>query len=320
MTMTADQENAHYHLMAAAVARLVEQAEEQPSLETLAETAGLSPFHFQRLFTRWAGVSPKRFLQHLTVEHAKKRLDEGAGVLEASFDVGLSGPSRLHDLFVSCEAATPGGYKARGDGMVIRWGRFPTVFGAALLGVVERGLCWLGFDDGICGGGDGLDELRGMWPLARLIEEPAAAEDYAKRIFYGETVFDRPLSLALRGTNFQIQVWRALLRIPDGALTAYGDVAAAVGLPQASRAVGAAIGRNPLALVIPCHRVIRKSGIVHRYRYGCDRKRALIGWEQSRRTAAGETAAGASTGGAADDPSPDSPPGAPSVAGASPVS
>lgn len=291
---------AHYHLMADAIAYLVERAEDQPSLETLAETAGLSPFHFQRLFTRWAGVSPKRFLQYLTLSHAKRRLDDGAAVLEAALDAGLSGPSRLHDLFIACEAVTPGGYKAKGAGLTIRWGRRPTAFGVAVLGVADRGLCWLGFDDGLRSGADGLDELRGAWPLATLIEDAGAIETYARRIFdqriFDQRLFDgheapdrppsdRPLSLLLRGTNFQIQVWRALLRIPEGALTTYQHVAAAVGSPGAARAAGAAVGRNPLALVIPCHRVIQKSGVIHHYRYGEQRKRALIGWEQARRGA-----------------------------------
>lgn len=278
-------DSAHYHLMAGAIAWLVERAENQPSLEELAECAGLSPFHFQRLFTRWAGVSPKRFLQYLTLEHAKRRLDEGAGVLEAALDAGLSGPSRLHDLFIACEAVTPGGYKAKGEGLTIRWGRRPTAFGRALLGVTERGLCWLGFDDDVMGGGDGLDELREAWPLANLVADDSVVEAYATRIFDGHRVPDRPLALLLRGTNFQIRVWQALLRIPEGALTTYQHLACAVGQPTAARAVGAAVGRNPLALAIPCHRVIQKSGVIHHYRYGNRRKRTLIGWEQSRRAA-----------------------------------
>lgn len=275
----------HYHLMADAIAWLVERAEEQPALDELAAMAGMSPFHFQRLFTRWAGVSPKRFLQHLTLEHAKRRLDEGAGVLEAALDAGLSGPSRLHDLFVACEAVTPGGYKAKGEGLTIRWGRRPTAFGEALLGATERGLCWLGFDNGINSGGDGLNELRAAWPLAELIADESAVLPYAQRIFDGHALPDRPLALLLRGTNFQIRVWQALLQIPEGALATYQQVAGAVGQPSAARAVGAAVGANPLALIIPCHRVIQKSGVIHRYRYGETRKRALIGWEQSRRAA-----------------------------------
>lgn len=286
MSVCSDEgDSAHYHLMADAIAWLVERAEEQPSLDDLAAMAGMSPFHFQRLFTRWAGVSPKRFLQHLTLEHAKRRLDDGAGVLEAALDVGLSGPSRLHDLFVACEAVTPGGYKAHGEGLTIRWGRRPTAFGDALLGATERGLCWLGFNDGITGGGDGLTELRDAWPLAELIADESAVAPYAQRIFDGHALPDQPLSLLLRGTNFQIRVWQALLRIPEGALTTYQQVACAVGQPAAARAVGAAVGANPLALVIPCHRVIQKSGVIHHYRYGNRRKRTLIGWEQSRRTA-----------------------------------
>jgi AraC family transcriptional regulator, regulatory protein of adaptative response / methylated-DNA-[protein]-cysteine methyltransferase len=280
-----EEDSPHYHLMARAIDLLTRQAEEQPSLERLAEQAGMSPFHFQRLFTRWAGVSPKRFLQFMTLEHAKQRLDEGAGVLEAALDVGLSGPSRLHDLFVTCEAVTPGGYKAKGEGLTIRWGRRPTAFGTALLGVTDRGLCRLGFDDGRRGGGDALAELTETWPAAELIEDDGAIDDIARRLFDDHSPPDKPLSLLLRGTNFQIQVWRALLRIPDGGLTTYQDVARDIGKPAAARAVGAAVGANPLAVVIPCHRVIQKTGVIHQYRYGCARKRALIAWEQSRRAA-----------------------------------
>lgn len=290
--LMSDAETQHYHLMARAIDWLVANAQDQPSLEVLAEQAGMSPFHFQRLFTRWAGVSPKRFLQHLTLDCAKRRLDEGAGVLEAALDAGLSGPSRLHDLFVACEAVTPGGYKAKGEGLTIRWGRRPTAFGAALLGVTDRGLCWLGFDDQISGGGDGLAELRETWPLAELIEDNYQIETISGRLFDDHGPPEKPLSLLLRGTNFQIQVWQALLRIPDGALVTYEAVARSIGRPQAARAVGAAVGRNPLALVIPCHRVIQKSGVIHHYRYGERRKRALIGWEQARRSAESDSPAG----------------------------
>ena len=270
----------HYHLMARAIDWLAAHADEQPSLETLAEQAGMSPFHFQRLFTRWAGVSPKRFVQHMTLAHAKRRLDEGAAVLETALDVGLSGPSRLHDLFIACEAVTPGGYKAKGEGLVIRWGRRPTAFGEALLGVTDRGLCWLGFDQGLRSGGDGLAELQEQWPLAKLINDDCAIETISEALFDSHGPPNKPLSLLLRGTNFQIQVWRALLRIPDGALTTYQDVARSIGQPNAARAVGTAVGANPLAVAIPCHRVIQKSGVIHQYRYGASRKRALIAWEE----------------------------------------
>lgn len=273
-----------HRMIARAIHHLVENWQDQPSLDDLAAVAGLSPFHFQRLFTRWTGISPKRFVQFLTLDNAKRLLAENRSVLDVALDVGLSGPSRLHDLFVACEAMTPGEYKALGGGLTIRWGLHDSPFGRALVAMTERGVCWLGFSDEE-DGRDALDELAGAWPAARLSEDPDATRPAAARAFG----WDRPpsgaepLRLLLKGTNFQIKVWEALMRIPPGALVSYQDVARAVGSPAAVRAVGSAVGRNPLCVLIPCHRVIQKSGIIHNYRYGNPRKRALLAWEQGRR-------------------------------------
>ncbi|WP_207455771.1 methylated-DNA--[protein]-cysteine S-methyltransferase [Azospirillum sp. SYSU D00513] len=277
----------HHRAIAAAIDHLVRNWQDQPSLEELAEMAGLSPFHFQRLFTRWTGISPKRFIQFLTLDTAKRLLAESRSVLDVALDVGLSGPSRLHDLFVACEAMTPGAYKAAGGGITIRWGLHGSPFGTALIGATGRGVCWLSFLDGDeaeeAKRAAALEEMAQAWPAARLEEDPAATGEAAARAFgwrSGEP--GEPLRLFLKGTNFQIKVWEALMRIPPGAVVSYEDVARAVGQPTASRAVGAAVGRNPVCVLIPCHRVIQKSGIIHNYRYGVPRKRALLAWEQGR--------------------------------------
>ncbi len=279
--MIAETETHHYRAVTTAIRHLVERWQDQPSLESLAEVAGMSPFHFQRLFTHWVGISPKRFVQFLTLDHAKRLLAENRSVLDTALDVGLSGPSRLHDLFVVCEAMTPGDYKTLGEGLVIRWGLHDCPFGRALVATTERGVCWLGFADRD-DGGDAVEEFIAQWPAARLIEDTDATRHAAARAFGWGGHDSEPLRLLLRGTNFQIKVWEALLRIPSGAVVSYEDVARSIGQPTAMRAVGAAIGRNPVCVLIPCHRVIQKSGIIHNYRYGVPRKRALLAWEQAR--------------------------------------
>ena len=286
--MTTESETIHYRALTTAIRHLVEHWQDQPSLEELAGVAGISPFHFQRLFTRWVGISPKRFVQFLTLGHAKRLLAENQSVLDTALDVGLSGPSRLHDLFVACEAITPGEYKALGDGLTIRWGLHDCPFGQALVGTTERGVCWLSFADRP-DGSDAMEEFVAEWPAARLVEDAQATRPTAARAFGWDGGGSEPLRLLLRGTNFQIKVWEALLRIPPGAVVSYENVARAIGQPTAMRAVGAAVGRNPVCILIPCHRVIQKSGIIHNYRYGVPRKRALLAWEQAR--AAGDEAA-----------------------------
>jgi AraC family transcriptional regulator of adaptative response/methylated-DNA-[protein]-cysteine methyltransferase len=240
-----------------------------------------SPFHFQRLFTRWAGVSPNQFMRFLSVEHAKAALEAGESVLEATFEAGLSGPGRLHDLLVTFEAVTPGEYKAMAAGIEIRWGIHASRFGDVLVAATERGICGLGFVEP---GGEtaAVDDLRGRWPRALLRRDKAATRCHAERLFkpQGATPGGAPLKLWVKGTNFQIKVWEALLRVPFGGLASYGGLARAVARPGAARAVGSALADNPVAYLIPCHRVIRASGRFETdYRWGTARKRALIGWE-----------------------------------------
>jgi AraC family transcriptional regulator of adaptative response/methylated-DNA-[protein]-cysteine methyltransferase len=265
----------HYRAIASAIDLIVESYQDQPSLDDMAAVAGMSPFHFQRVFKRWAGISPKRFAQFVTLGHAKRLLDDDESVLGAALEVGLSGPSRLHDLFVACEAMTPGDYKAGAGTLTIRWGLHDSPFGRALMAATPRGLCWLSFViDG--------DEEAAIRTAADLIRDEAATAGMAARVFAFDPTQDDPIPLVLRGTNFQIKVWEALLRIPAGRFISYQDLARAVGRPEAPRAVGAAVGRNPISLIIPCHRVILKSGIVHNYRWGVRRKKALLAFEAAR--------------------------------------
>ncbi|HEX8695410.1 MAG TPA: methylated-DNA--[protein]-cysteine S-methyltransferase [Longimicrobium sp.] len=270
-----------YQRIEQAIRYLERHYREQPRLEDVARSVHLSEFHFQRLFRRWAGISPKRFLQFLTVEHAKRRLEECRSVLEATYDAGLSSPGRLHDLFVSLEAVTPGEYKLRGAGLAIRYGFHETPFGTALLATTDRGVCGLAFVDED-GGGEALEDLRERWELARLAEDPRATADAARRIFDREQGDERPLPLFVQGTNHQVRVWQALLRVPAGALVTYEALADAAGAPGSARAVANAVGRNPVAFAIPCHRVIRKLGVMGGYRWGTARKQAILGWEAAR--------------------------------------
>jgi AraC family transcriptional regulator of adaptative response/methylated-DNA-[protein]-cysteine methyltransferase len=271
-----------------AIRLLQSRAREQPSLAEVAEAAGLSEFHFQRLFQRWAGISPKRFLQVLTLAEAKRMLAESRSLLDTSYEVGLSSPSRLHDLFLSLECMTPGEYKARAAGLTIRWGVEETPFGPALFAALERGLCGLSFlmeDDPETA----FAQLRARWPEATLEASPTAirplAEAFAARMA-GRA--DQPLALILKGTPFQLRTWEALLRIPAGHALAYADVAKLTGSPGASRAVGSAVGANPIAGLIPCHRVIQGTGALGDYRWGAPRKAVLLAVERGRRLEAGE--------------------------------
>jgi AraC family transcriptional regulator of adaptative response/methylated-DNA-[protein]-cysteine methyltransferase len=253
---------------------------DQPDLEDVAHSAGLSPFHFQRLFQRWAGVSPKRFLQFLTVENAKERLRESRSVLDAAYDSGLSGPGRLHDLFVSVESMTPGEYKALGKGLRIEYGVQNTPFGEALAATTAQGLCGFWFL-GRGGEREAVTLMKKNWPGARFV--PSGNRQQANRIFQSDPPGKaKPVKVLLKGTPFQLKVWEALLRIPAGCLLAYKDVAERVGDSKASRAVGTAIGQNPIAYLIPCHRVIRETGVLGDYRWGSARKKALLGWENAR--------------------------------------
>jgi len=263
-----------------AIAYLEENANTQPELSDVASAIGLSEYHFQRIFSRWAGISPKRFLQFLTKEGAKELLAKSENLLDTTYGVGLSSLGRLHDLFVTTEAVTPGQYKSGGTGLTIRYGLHDTPFGKTLIGTTERGICHLSFINST--EGNAIDALVSSWPEAKMIE------DYSKTASLVEPIFDlsqrgkQPLHLHLRGTNFQLKVWEALLRIPPGAVSSYQGLAEQAGRPGASRAVGTALGRNPIAVLIPCHRVIRKLGEFGNYRYGTPRKKALLGWEAAQ--------------------------------------
>jgi len=285
-----------YQRIEQAIRYLEAHHERQPSLREVAESVALSEYHFQRLFTRWVGISPKRFLQYLTKEHVKALLATSGDLLTVTYQAGLSSPGRLHDLFVNAEAVTPGEYKSRGDGLEITYGFHPTPFGECLLAATERGISNLIFlPDGSPQGA--LAELRKEWGKASLHEDAsrtqAAAEQVSQALLGGSTLplagaGGRPLGLHLRGTNFQLKVWEALLRIPEGALVSYDELAAWIGEPEAARAVGNAVGRNPIPLLIPCHRVIRKSGDFGGYRWGLPRKKAILGWEMAKTSRAVE--------------------------------
>ena len=271
-----------YKRIEQAIRYLEAHHERQPSLREVAESVALSEYHFQRLFTRWVGISPKRFLQYLTKEHVKALLTQSSDLLSVTYQAGLSSPGRLHDLFVNAEAVTPGEYKSRGEGLEITYGIHPTPFGECLLASTERGISNLIFlPDGSPQGA--VVELRKAWGKACLREEPsrtqAAAEQVSQALLGGTAL---PLALHLHGTNFQLKVWEALLRIPEGAVVSYDELAAWIGEPGAARAVGNAVGRNPIPLLIPCHRVIRKSGDFGGYRWGLPRKMAILGWEMAR--------------------------------------
>ncbi len=252
---------------------------DQPSLEELAAEVGETPTALQKLFTRWAGLSPKGFLQAVTLDHARRLLSEGMPLLETSLEVGMSGPGRLHDLFVTHEGMSPGDYKSRGAGLIMRYGYHVSPFGIALIMVTDRGLAGLAFCDP---GGEAaaLADMRGRWPNATCVEDVAATAPYAGRIFDpARWRPEEPLRLVMIGTDFQLRVWEALLRIPLGRARTYSSIAAAIGRPGASRAVGAAVGANPLSFVVPCHRAIGKSGALTGYHWGLTRKRAILGWE-----------------------------------------
>lgn len=277
---------ADYELVAAAIEYLETHHTTQPDLDQLAATLGFSASHLQRVFRRWAGISPKRFLQFLTVEHAKELLAQSHSVLDAAYDAGLSSPSRLHDLFVTVEAMTPGEFKAGGAGLTIAYGFHATPFGECLVGVTQRGVCALAFV-GADGRAAEVAMLATRWPNARLVQDETQTAAVAARVFArldmqnsaGKLSSRAPIRLLLAGTNFQMKVWEALLRVPPGQVTTYADVAEAMGQPSASRAVGSAVGANPVAYLIPCHRVIRKTGAIKDYRWGSTRKKAILGWE-----------------------------------------
>lgn len=272
-----------YEIVSRVVELLTENYRDQPSLDAIASDLGQSPTQLQKTFTRWAGLSPKAFLQAVTLDHAKRLLrQEEMPLLETSFELGLSGPSRLHDLFVTHEAMSPGEWKSRGGGLTIRYGYHPSPFGVALVMVTDRGLAGLAFNDP---GNEkaSFEDMAGRWPNALFIEDSAATACYAARIFNSDQWrADEPLRIVMIGSDFQIRVWEALLKIPMGRAVTYSDIACNIGQPTASRAVGAAIGRNPISFVVPCHRALGKSGALTGYHWGLTRKRAMLGWEAGK--------------------------------------
>lgn len=275
-----------YAVVAQAIHYIAENFQDQPELSQVASHVGLSEHHFQRLFSRWAGISPKRFQQFLTKEYARSLLAQTGSLLDATYGAGLSSPGRLHDLLVTTEAMTPGQIKQQGAGLTIRYGFHPSPFGLSLLGATERGICWLSFV-GEGGAGLELDTMQQSWCAADFVPDQMVSGALLPAIFGPEIGRDapeplQPLHIFIRGTNFQLKVWEALLRIPSGRAVTYGDVATWIGQPTASRAVGGAVGANRVAFLIPCHRILRGDGIVGNYRWGEARKRAMLGWEAAR--------------------------------------
>jgi AraC family transcriptional regulator, regulatory protein of adaptative response / methylated-DNA-[protein]-cysteine methyltransferase len=276
-----------YERIARVIRYLDERQTKQPNLADLAEHAGLSPSHFHRLFSNWAGITPKDFLQCLTFAHAKELLRAGESVLDVALESGLSGPGRLHDLCVHLEAASPGELKSGGEGWTLSVGFANSPFGKCLIAESPRGLCHLSFPE-IEMGASALTALQKEWPHAKVERNDQAAKRLAGEIFTrpNDPALRQPLRAFVRGTPFQVRVWQALLQIQPGALTSYGRLAETIGQPSAARAVGSAVGQNSLAFLIPCHRVIRETGVIGNYRWGSTRKRAILAWESTPRFAA----------------------------------
>ena len=272
-------EGSDYETVRRVIEKISLDFREQPSLDELAAEVGETPMGLQKLFTRWAGLSPKAFLQAVTLNHARRLLDEGLPLLDASMEVGMSGPGRLHDLFVTHEAMSPGDYKTRGAGLTIRYGWHLSPFGVALVMVTDRGLAGLSFNDA-GGEREAFADMSSRWPNAAYVEDVSATAPYAARIFDpARWRAEEPLRVVLIGTDFQVRVWQALLKIPMHKAKTYSAIAGEIGAPKASRAVGAAIGANPVSFVVPCHRALGKSGALTGYHWGLTRKRAILGWE-----------------------------------------
>ncbi|MGL3606960.1 methylated-DNA--[protein]-cysteine S-methyltransferase [Rhizobium sp. G187] len=276
-------EGSDYETVRQVIEMLTLDYQSQPSLDDIAERLGQSPTQLQKTFTRWAGLSPKAFLQAVTLDHAKRLLGrEELPLLETSLELGLSGPGRLHDLFVTHEAMSPGEWKARGAGLTIRYGYHPSPFGLSLVMITDRGLAGLAFAET---GGEAacFDDMARRWPNAKYVEDSEATASYAARVFHPERwSAEEPLRVVLIGSDFQIRVWQSLLEIPLGRAVTYSDIAQKIGQPTASRAVGAAVGRNPISFVVPCHRALGKSGALTGYHWGLTRKRAMLGWEAGK--------------------------------------
>ncbi len=271
-----------YDSVRRAIAFISERWRAQPTIEAMADAAGVTPDELHHLFRRWAGLTPKAFMQALTLDHAKNLLRDSASVLDAALDFGLSGPGRLHDLFVTHEAMSPGEWKNGGAGMTLRYGFHPSPFGTAIVIATERGLAGLAFADS---GGEqaALADMRGRWPNATYVEDYLSTAPLAQRIFVPKLWrADQPLRVVLIGTDFEVRVWETLLKIPMGKAVCYSDIANTINAPKASRAVGAAVGKNPVSFVVPCHRALAKDGKLTGYHWGITRKQAMLGWEAGR--------------------------------------
>jgi AraC family transcriptional regulator, regulatory protein of adaptative response / methylated-DNA-[protein]-cysteine methyltransferase len=270
---------ADYDVVRRAIGHIRGHWREQPEIEAIAEAAGVTPTELHHLFRRWAGLTPKAFLQALTLDGARQLLRDSASVLDATYEVGLSGPGRLHDLFVTHEAMSPGEWKSGGEGLTIFFGFHPSPFGSALVMATERGLAGLAFADP----GEepaALADMKARWPRATYVENSARTAAIARRIFdSSQWQQDKPLRVVLIGTDWEVRVWETLLQIPMGRLATYSDIASKIRKPAAARAVGAAVGKNPVSFVVPCHRVVGKSGDLTGYHWGITRKRAMLGWE-----------------------------------------
>jgi AraC family transcriptional regulator of adaptative response/methylated-DNA-[protein]-cysteine methyltransferase len=268
-----------YDIVRRGIAYISEHWRDQPAIDAMAEAAGVSVTELHHLFRRWAGLTPKAFLQAITLDHARRLLRDSASVLDASLEVGLSGPGRLHDLFVTHEAMSPGEWKSGGEGLTLSYGFHPCPFGTALVMATPRGLAGLAFADP----GEekpALADMQSRWPKARYVEDTAHTAPLARRVFdRTQWRAEQPLRVVLIGTDFEVRVWETLLKVPMGRLTSYSDLAAKVCTASAARAVGAAVGRNPVCFVVPCHRVIGKNGDLTGYHWGITRKRAMLGWE-----------------------------------------
>jgi len=271
-----------YAVVRRAVAFISEHWRSQPDVEAIAHACGVTPDELHHLFRRWAALTPKEFVAAITLDHARRLLRDSASVLEAAYAVGLSGPGRLHDLFVTHEAMSPGEWKAGGEGLTLAYGFHPSPFGDALVVATQRGLAGLAFADPDEKART-LDDMRQRWPRAQFREDTARATGLVRRIFDPKLwKQDRPLRVVMIGTDFEVRVWETLLKIPMGRVTTYSDIAAKIRAPKAARAVGAAVGKNPIAFVVPCHRVIGKGGDLTGYHWGLTRKRAMLGWEAGR--------------------------------------
>ncbi len=278
--LNSESNSKHYQIVAKAMHYLKDKQLEQPSLGQLADHMNMSPTYLQRVFQSWAGISPKQFLSHLTRQAALQRLQTGATVFDAAIDSGLSSSSRLHDLLIQTDAITPGQARQAGKDLTIHWGFFNSPFGTTILAWTSRGLAFLGFSE-IKGKTHSIMQLQQQWPLAILIENSPEAQHWGEKIFNTET---KPaLPVWLYGSPFQLKVWQALLKIPETVNVSYADLATAAGNPKAARAIGTAVGRNPISLLIPCHRVIRKMGVIGDYRWGSEIKMSILGYENTRK-------------------------------------